>query len=76
MKEYWGGLLNVKRFEKAKKEKLLWLKNLSNKKALELEESLIASRFIWKLRKNFVQDIPVCLNQSLKNQKNASGRSL
>jgi len=64
------GLLNKKRFEKAEQEKKQWLRNLSWKKALRLEESLISSELIWEWRRNFSEDNPICLKNSLvKKQK-------
>ena len=72
MKESKGnkGLLDKRRFEKSEEEKKQWLKNLSWKKALQLEQSLISSELIWEWRKNFPEDNPVCLKMSLgKKQK-------
>ncbi|MFZ2147685.1 MAG: hypothetical protein WAV28_10750 [Sedimentisphaerales bacterium] len=67
------GLLNKKRFEKAEQQKKQWLKNLSWKKALQLEENLISSELIWEWRRNFSKDNPVCLKISLsKKRKNNS----
>jgi len=64
------GLLNKKRFEKSEEEKKQWLRNLSWKKALRLEESLISSELIWEWRRNFSEDNPICLKNSLvKKQK-------
>lgn len=62
------GLLDKKRFEVWEKEKIKWLKNLSLKKALRLEESLLSSGLIWLWRKNFFEDKPVCLKDSLKRK--------
>ncbi len=63
------GLLDKKRFEIWEKEKISWLKNLTFKKALKLEERLLSSEFIWEWRKNFLPDNPVCLRDSLKKKK-------
>jgi hypothetical protein len=62
-------LLDKRRFESSEQQKKRWLKNLSFKKAIQLEESLISSELIWEWRKNFVEDNPVCLKLSLKNKK-------
>lgn len=62
------GLLDKNRFKAWEKEKAYWLKNLSWKKALRLEESLLSSSFIWKWRKNFFADNPLCLKDSLRKR--------
>ncbi|MCM8765578.1 MAG: hypothetical protein NC920_01865 [Candidatus Omnitrophica bacterium] len=62
------GLLDKKRFAWLEKEKKNWLKNLSMKKAIRLEESLISSSLIWEWRKNFSKDNPICLKDSLKKK--------
>jgi len=58
-------LLDNRRFEGTEHQKKQWLANLSRKKALQLEESLISSAFIWEWRRNFSKDRPVCLRKSL-----------
>ena len=58
-------LLDKNRFEKSEQEKKQWLRNLSWKKALRLEESLLSSELIWEWRKNFPEDNPICLQKSL-----------
>jgi len=58
-------LLTKGRFKAWEKKKVLWLKGLSFKKAIRLEESLISSSLIWEWRKNFPEDSPVCLKQIL-----------
>ena len=58
-------LLDKKRFKKSEEEKKLWLRNLSWKKAIQLEESLISSELIWEWRRNFPKDNPICLKYSL-----------
>jgi hypothetical protein len=64
------GLLDKKRVEKSEQEKKQWLKNLSWKKALRLQESLISSELIWEWRGNFPEDNPICLKKGLlKKQK-------
>ena len=45
------------------------LANLSWKKALRLEESLISSELIWEWRRNFSEDNPVCLRKSLRKKR-------
>jgi len=62
-------LLNKKRFAGLEREKVHWLKNLSMKKALRLEESLLSSSLIWEWRKNFAKDNPVCLKNSLQKKR-------
>jgi hypothetical protein len=63
-------LLDNRRFEKSMRQKNQWLANLSMKKALQLEESLISSSLIWEWRRNFFDDNPLCLKKSLgKNKK-------
>lgn len=62
------GLLNKERFEVLEREKRQWLKNLSLKRALRLEENLLSSELIWLWRKNFFRDNPVCLKYSLKKK--------
>lgn len=69
------GLLNKKRFEKAEQRKKQWLKNLSWKKALQLEENLISSELIWEWRGNFSKDNPVCLKNSLDKKHESSVRT-
>ncbi len=64
-------LLDKKRAEKLQKQQERWLKNLSQQKAIRLEESLISSVLIWEWRRNFFEDKPLCLKKSLgKNKKN------
>jgi len=63
------GLLDKNRFKRAEEEKNRWLKNLSLKKALQLEESLISSELIWEWRSNFSQDHPICLKLSLTKKR-------
>ncbi|MDO9575939.1 MAG: hypothetical protein Q7J55_05380 [bacterium] len=70
-------ILDSSRFEKMERDKLLWLKSLTMKKALRLEESLISSELIWEWRKNFFPDRPLCLRDSLeKSRKNVIRRGL
>lgn len=59
------GLFDKRRFEEFEKEKKNWLKNLSIKKGLKIEEDLLSSKLLWKLRKNFIPDNPVCLKMLL-----------
>ena len=61
-------LWDKNRFKVLEKEKKLWLKNLSPKKALELEEGMLSSSLIWHWRKNFISDTPICLKESLKKK--------
>lgn len=62
------GLLDKNKFEVWQREKKYWLKNLSLKRALRLEESLLSSSLIWKWRKNFFADNPICLKDSLRKR--------
>ena len=59
------GLLDKKRFESLEWEKERWLRTLSWKKAIRLEEKMLSSKLILEWRNNFSQDNPVCLKQSL-----------
>jgi hypothetical protein len=61
-------LLDKRRFESSEQQKKRWLRNLSFKKALRLEESLISSALIWEWRRNFSKDNPVCLKKSLQKR--------
>lgn len=63
------GLLDKDRFKKAEQEKKQWLKNLSWKEALQLEESLLSSELVWEWRRNFPKDNPICLKMSLAGGK-------
>jgi len=62
-------LLDKKRAEKLQKQQERWLKNLSQQKAIRLEESLISSALIWEWRRNFFEDNPLCLEKSLGKHK-------
>lgn len=62
-------LLNAKRFKACEEDKKLWLKKLSFKKGLRLQENLLSSEFVWLWRKNFLKDNPVCLAKVLKKKK-------
>ena len=71
MKRFKGnkGLLDKSRFERSEQEKKQWLRNLSWKRALQLEEALISSELIWEWRHNFPEDNPVCLKISLGRKR-------
>lgn len=62
------GLLDKTRFEKSEQQKKQWLKKLSWKKAIELEQNLISSELIWEWRRNFSKDNPVSLANSLRKK--------
>lgn len=62
-------LLNKKRFASWQRQKEVWLKNLSDKAALKLEEGLLSSSLIWQWRKNFSADKPICLRDALKKKR-------
>jgi hypothetical protein len=49
-------------------EKRNWLKNLSMKEAIAIEERLLSSSLLWELRKNFFADNPVCLKMLLQKK--------
>ena len=63
------GLLDQKRFESLEREKEQWLRTLSWKKAIRLEEKMLSSKLVLEWRDNFSQDNPVCLRQSLQNRR-------
>jgi len=63
------GLLDKKRFEGLEQEKRRWLRTLSWKKAIRLEEKMLSSKLVLEWRDNFTQDSPVCLKQSLQNRQ-------
>ncbi len=61
-------LYDKNKFKYWDREKRFWLKNLSMKKAIEIEELLLSSSFIWEWRKNFFVDNPVCLKNILNKK--------
>ena len=63
------GLLNQKRFEKWEKERKRWLRGLTMKEAIRLQEKLLRSALIREWRDNFPEDKPVCLKLGLKRKK-------
>jgi hypothetical protein len=63
------GLLNSKRFESLERDKRRWLRTLSWKKALRLEEKMLSSKLILEWLGNFQQDTPVCLKKSLQDRR-------
>lgn len=64
------GLLDKTRFESLEREKERWLRTLTWKKAIRLEEKMLSSKFVLEWRDNFSQDNPVCLRKSLQNRLN------
>lgn len=62
------GLLNKENFKQLALDKGRWLRNLSMKKAADMEESLLSSSLIWHWRRHFVLDTPVCLREGLKKK--------
>ncbi|MBN2020427.1 MAG: hypothetical protein JW749_09400 [Sedimentisphaerales bacterium] len=64
------GLLEKSRFAEMEREKERWLRGLSWKKALRLEEKMLSSKLIIEWRDNFSQDKPVCLKKSLLDRRN------
>ena len=68
-------MLDKSRFEKSEQEKKQWLRNLSWKKALRLEKSLLSSELIWEWRRNFPEDNPICLQKSLATKQSKPGLS-
>jgi len=63
------GLLDKGRFKLLAQEKKQWLQNLSMKRAISLEESLLASSLVWEWHKKFSLDHPVCLKDILRKKK-------
>ncbi len=63
------GLLDKSRFEAQDRQKERWLRGLSSKDALHLEEKMLSSRLIWEWRNNFSKDTPVCLKKFLKKKR-------
>jgi hypothetical protein len=63
------GLLDNKRFEFLEREKRRWLRSLSWKKALQLEEKMLSSKLILEWRDNFPADSPVSLRKSLRKRR-------
>jgi hypothetical protein len=63
------GLLDKKRFESLEREKERWLRTLTWKKAIRLEEKMLSSTLVLEWRSNFLQDNPVCLRKSLQNRR-------
>jgi len=63
------GLLDQKRFESLEREKRRWLRNLSWKEAIRLEEKMLSSRLILEWFDNFTEDKPICLKKSLQNRR-------
>jgi hypothetical protein len=63
------GLLDNKRFEFLEREKRRWLRSLSWKKALQLEEKMLSSKLILEWRDNFPGDNPVCFAMALKRRR-------
>jgi hypothetical protein len=63
------GLLDKKRFKKWEKERKRWLRGLTMKEAIRLEEKLLHSALIRGWRDNFPKDKPVCLKLGLKRRR-------
>lgn len=63
------GLLDQKRFEALEQEKKRWLRSLSRKKALALEEKMLSSKLVLEWRDNFPPDSPVSLRKSLRKRR-------
>jgi len=63
------GLLDKRRFERLEREKERWLRGLSWKKAIRLEEKMISSKLILEWRDNFPKDNPICLKKSLQDRR-------
>jgi hypothetical protein len=63
------GLLDKSRFAEMEQEKRRWLRTLSWKKAIRLEEAMLSSELICEWQKNFPVDNPVCLKQSLQGRR-------
>ena len=65
------GLLDKKRFEGLEREKRRWLRTLSWKKAIRLEEAMLSCPLADQWRDNFPEDKPVCLKIALKRRRKA-----
>jgi len=63
------GLLDQKRFESLEREKRRWLRNLSWKKAIRIEEDMLSCPLVDEWRDNFPEDKPVCLKIALKGKR-------
>jgi len=63
------GLLDKRRFKFLERDKVHWLRTLSWKKAIRLEEKMLSSKLILEWRDNFPQDNPICLKKSLQNRR-------
>ena len=63
------GLLDQKRFEALEREKKRWLRTLSWKKAIRLEEDMLSCSLVDEWRDNFPKDNPVCLAMLLKRRR-------
>jgi hypothetical protein len=63
------GLLDKKRFEGLEREKERWLRTLSWKKAIRLEEDMLSCSLVDEWRDNFPEDNPVCLKVALKKRR-------
>jgi len=61
------GLLDKTRFESLERDKKQWLRTLSWKEAIRLEEKMLSSKLVLEWRDNFPQDNPVCLRKSLQD---------
>ena len=66
------GLLDRRRFESLEREKECWLRGLSQKKAIRLEEKMMSSPLIIELGLNLRQDHPICLKKSLELMRRAA----
>lgn len=63
------GLFDKKRFEEFEKEKIRWLKKLSMKRAIEIEEDLLSfESSLRKFHKKSISDNPVCYKILLKRK--------
>jgi len=65
-------LLDKKRFEPMEQERKCWLRGLTMKQAIRIEEAILSSVVISKHRKNFPEDHPICLKLSLQRMRRAS----
>ena len=63
------GLLDQRRFVSLEREKRRWLRNLSWKKAIRIEEDMLSCSLVDEWLNNFPEDKPVCLKIALMRKR-------
>jgi len=63
------GILNKNNFKFLEREKARWLRNLSLRKAVQLEEMLLSCGLLREWHDNLFADKPVCLKIGLKRRR-------